>query len=145
MLTNQASLARLAHVHPDLSKVVFAAYDAACAEGVPFTVSQGLRTEAEQAALYAQGRTTAGPIVTWTMKSRHLTGHAVDLVVVIGGKCVWDPAMYAHLWAIMQTTAQSLGIPLVWGGTFRSPTTGKPEPDWDHFELDERAYHVGSV
>lgn len=40
----------------------------------------GRRTEADQARLYAQGRTAPGPIVTWTMNSNHLTGRATDVV-----------------------------------------------------------------
>jgi peptidoglycan L-alanyl-D-glutamate endopeptidase CwlK len=120
------------------------AYDQACAEGVPFTVSQGLRTPEQQAALYAHGRTAAGPIVTWTMKSRHLTGHAVDLVIVIGGNCIWDPNAYAHLWAVMRVASIACKVPLVWGGTFQG-AGGKPEPDWDHFELDDNFYPEGDA
>lgn len=133
-LTHPKSLERLSHVHPDIAKVVMAAYDEACKLGVPFTVAQGLRTIEEQEALYAQGRTTAGPIVTWTMNSRHLSGHAVDLAVIIGGKYITDPQAYDILADVMLRTAAQLQIPIVWGGTFR------PNPDRPHFELNRAFY-----
>ncbi|WP_445147328.1 hypothetical protein [Dyella sp. Tek66A03] len=41
---------------------------------VDFTVTAGYRTHAEQDALYAQGRTKPGNVVTWTRNSRHIGG-----------------------------------------------------------------------
>src|SRR5262249_6465808 len=37
------------------------------------------RTQARQNALYAQGRQTTGPVVTWTHNSKHTQGRAVDV------------------------------------------------------------------
>lgn len=54
---------------------------AACREaGWPVVVQAlgGRRTAQQQAALYAQGRTAPGPVVTSTLQSRHLGGLAVD-------------------------------------------------------------------
>jgi hypothetical protein len=42
-------------------------------------VVEGVRTQARQDALYAQGRTLPGAVVTWTRDSAHLDGHAVDV------------------------------------------------------------------
>jgi hypothetical protein len=39
------------------------------------------RSQSRQEALYAQGRTRSGPVVTWTRNSAHLGGYAADLVV----------------------------------------------------------------
>jgi hypothetical protein len=39
-----------------------------------------IRTPGQQAALYAQGRTAPGPVVTGTLNSNHLTGNALDVV-----------------------------------------------------------------
>ena len=37
------------------------------------------RTQEEQNKLYAQWRTTSGPIVTWTLNSNHIWGNAIDI------------------------------------------------------------------
>lgn len=43
-------------------------------------VFEWLRTQERQKELYAQWRTKPWKIVTWTLKSNHLTGNAVDIV-----------------------------------------------------------------
>lgn len=42
-------------------------------------VVEGYRTPQRQAQLFQQGRTTRGPVVTWTRDSLHSTGRAADL------------------------------------------------------------------
>ena len=42
-------------------------------------ITDANRTIEDQKALYAQGRTTKGPIVTWTLDSKHVGGRAVDI------------------------------------------------------------------
>ena len=49
--------------------------------GKTVTVNEGVRSQDRQNALFAQGRTTDGPVVTWTRNSMHLKGLAADLVV----------------------------------------------------------------
>lgn len=71
-------LARLKGVHPDLVRVVERAR-----ESTPFIVTEGLRTSARQRELFNAGATR-------TLNSRHLTGHAVDLAVLIGTEARWD-------------------------------------------------------
>jgi uncharacterized protein YcbK (DUF882 family) len=44
-------------------------------------VGETYRTQARQNALYAQGRDTNGPVVTWTQSSKHTQGRAADLVL----------------------------------------------------------------
>ena len=44
-------------------------------------VRETLRSPERQQALYAQGRTATGPVVTWTLDSRHLEGKAADVLV----------------------------------------------------------------
>ena len=62
--------------------------------GHSVTVVETVRSQARQEALYAQGRTAPGPVVTWTRHSKHATGLAADLMV--DGQ--WDnPKGYAHL------------------------------------------------
>jgi hypothetical protein len=62
--------------------------------GHDVTVLETVRSPERQAALFAQGRSAPGPVVTWTRNSKHSKGLAADLMV--DGK--WDnPAGYAHL------------------------------------------------
>ena len=56
-------------------------------------ISEGYRTDAEQTALYAQGRTKPGKKVTNAAagQSVHNYGFAVDIVLIIDGKTAsWD-------------------------------------------------------
>ncbi len=46
-----------------------------------FTVTSAYRSQAEQNALYAQGRTKPGNIVTWTTHSEHTLRIAMDLAL----------------------------------------------------------------
>ena len=73
----KTTLARLQGVDETLVNVVKRAIEIS---DVDFTVMEGVRTLERQRELYAQGRTAPGKIVTWTMKSRHIEGKAVDLV-----------------------------------------------------------------
>jgi len=61
------------------------------ASGLSVLVTCTRRTPEDQAALYAQGRTTPGPVVTWAKpgESRHETGEAWDVVPLRNGKPVW--------------------------------------------------------
>lgn len=138
LLTNfsKKSEERLDTVHPDLAKVM---REARFASPMPFEISQGLRTIEQQRALYEQGRSKPGRIVTWTMESRHLTGHAIDVVVILGGRAIWDEDRYTLLAEHILATAAKLKIPLVWGGTFTNGS-GKPRPDRPHFELNRAFY-----
>lgn len=49
--------------------------------GYTVEVVETLRTQERQDALYAQGRTASGPVVTWTRQSKHLHGAAADVVI----------------------------------------------------------------
>jgi peptidoglycan L-alanyl-D-glutamate endopeptidase CwlK len=68
------------------------------------------------------------------MNSRHLTGHAVDLVAYVGSEVRWDWPLYHKIADAMKRAANSLGVPIVWGGDWR---TFKDGP---HFELDRKVY-----
>ncbi len=87
------------------------------------------RTVDEQRALYEQGRTKPGPIVTQldgvTSRSKHnlSPARALDVAVVVGGKVSWEPAQYAPLGPL----AEKYG--LVWGGGW------KTLKDYPHLEL----------
>lgn len=121
---SRRSLERMQGVHPDLVKVVLLAIQLT---EVDFGVTEGLRTIEKQREYYAKGASK-------TMNSRHLTGHAVDLAAYIGREVRWDWPLYHKLADAMKRAANSLNVPIVWGGDWRSFRDGP------HFELDRKVY-----
>ena len=100
-------------------------------KGIDVEVSQGLRTWAEQEALYAQGRTTPGRIVTNAQpdQSWHTYGCAFDIdIVVANGGIDWSGTSPA--WNLAISTGMGLG--LYAGAEFRT------FPDKPHFQLTGR-------
>jgi LAS superfamily LD-carboxypeptidase LdcB len=95
-------------------------------QGLQLRLIAGYRSPEQQAALFAQGRTTPGPIVTNARVSIHNTGLAFDIAVVKDGKLEFDDkALYAQVGAI----GKELG--LIWGGDY----TGSK--DLPHFETSD--------
>lgn len=93
--------------------------DECLAGGLRLAITQGLRTWEQQEALFAQGRTAPGRIVTNARggQSYHNFGLAFDVVVLNGeGRMVWDPAHPG--WRMAAETGKRLG--LAWGGDWRS-------------------------
>ena len=89
-------------------------------EGLQVRVTEVRRSAARQEALYRQGRTAPGPIVTWTRQSAHLRGRAFDITLVGAPQYEDDP----EAWQLLGEIGEDLG--LKWGGHFR---------DYGHFEL----------
>lgn len=87
-----------------------------------FVVTCGLRTHAEQLEMVAKG-------ASQTMDSKHLTGDAVDLAVWADGRVSWDFNLYVDLAKVVKNVALRHGVPIVWGGDWRSLKDGP------HFEL----------
>jgi peptidoglycan L-alanyl-D-glutamate endopeptidase CwlK len=85
------STARLGQCNPELARRVLQLYAMA---GVEFRITAGLRTWATQAALYAQGRTAPGSIVTDAMPgySWHEMAMAADFVPMNAGVPIWNTA-----------------------------------------------------
>lgn len=121
---SKRSLARLEGVHPDLVAVVHRAIEVT---EIDFGVSEGVRTVRRQERLVASGAST-------TMNSRHITGHAVDLVAYIGSRIAWDWPLYFKIADAMKQAADELGIPLEWGGDW------KRFKDGPHFQLPWAEY-----
>ncbi len=108
---------RLKGVHPDLVRVMRRALEIT---DVDFTVVEGLRTKARQKKLVAAGAST-------TMRSRHLTGHAVDIAPYIDGTIRWDWPPYYTLAEAVKQAAEDVGVPIEWGGDWRRFKDG---PHW---------------
>lgn len=108
---------RLKGVHPDLVRVVERAIQLT---EVDFSVIEGLRTVARQQQLVKSGASK-------TMRSRHLTGHAVDLAAVIDGEIRWDWPLYAKIAKAVKQAAAEVKVPIEWGGDWR---TFKDGPHW---------------
>jgi len=121
---SQRSLARLEGVHPRLVGLIQAAI---LVSPVDFIVTEGLRSPARQAALVRAGASR-------TLKSRHLTGHAVDVAAVVDGRIRWDWPLYPRISAAIKATARTQGVAIVWGGDWPRLRDGP------HFELDRRVF-----
>lgn len=119
---SEKTLTKLEGAHPDLVKVV---KRAAALSDIDFTVLEVLRTPARQRELVAKGASK-------TMKSRHLPGangksHAVDIAPLDGGQVSWAWPHYFKLAPIIKQAAKDVGVPIEWGGDWRSFKDG---PHW---------------
>lgn len=145
------SLNELKGVHPDLVAVVNRAIQLTVQD---FTVHDGIRTLEQQKELVASGAST-------TLESRHLTGHAVDLVPYINGKLRWEMSPIYRIADAVRTAAKELGTTIRWGGAWDADfmaSTDHPEDlvadyvarrkrqslrafiDGPHFELPKAIY-----
>jgi peptidoglycan L-alanyl-D-glutamate endopeptidase CwlK len=114
------SLSKLKGVHPDLVAVVKRAITLST---VDFVIYDGVRTLDQQRLYVASG-------ASWTLKSRHLTGHAIDIAPCIGKDIRWDWPLFHFLAGAMKLAAKDLSIKIDWGGDW--PLKHKDGP---HFQL----------
>jgi len=112
---------RLSGVHPDLVAVVKRAIEITEQD---FSVTEGIRHIERQRQLVATGKST-------TLNSRHLTGHAVDLVPY---PVSWDWEHFYPIADAMKQAAEELDVDLEWGGDWKS------FPDGPHFQLNWKKY-----
>lgn len=115
---------RLRGIHPDLRKVMDRAIEIT---DIDFTVLEGLRSRKRQEELVAKGASK-------TMRSRHLTGHAVDIAPLDGGKVSWAWPLYHKLAPVIKQAAKDVGVPIEWGGDWRSFKDGP------HWQLPRKEY-----
>lgn len=110
---------------------------------MPCSVVQGTRTFAQQQAIYDQGRTTPGAVVTKARPgdSYHQYGLAFDVVPdAYKDLPNWNPG--GDAWTTIGQIGESMG--LTWGGRWASP-------DEPHFELmaapleELKAYYTKAV
>jgi len=118
----------LSEVHPDLARVIRAA-----AERAPgrFIVIEGRRSIQRQIDLIAAHASKAMD----PARSRHVEGMAVDVMCLDShGHGTWEVPAYRELSAVVLAVAHELGIPVTWGGSWRSFFDGP------HYELPRDKY-----
>lgn len=109
---SEADVTELNGVESDLVRV---ALRAAELTDVRFKVGDGTRTEDEQRENVRKGWSK-------TMNSRHLVGRAIDLHVLgEDGEATFDDrSQYVEVSRAMKQAAKELGIPIEWGGDWKS-------------------------
>ena len=117
---------------------------------IDFCVVEGRRAEEVQHALYAQGREPIQRVnelrvaaglptinknknyeVTWTLKSKHIIGDAVDLAPYINGSIDWNNTQAFHkISDAMMEASKQLNTPIKWGVISKGKRIDLP-----HYEL----------
>lgn len=117
---------KIGGLHPEVEKKSEKLVEKAEDKDIDIRITSGFRTEQLQDALYAQGRTTPGSIVTNAKggESYHNYGLAVDFVIEDGNDLIWDLEYDGNDndksdWKEVAEIAKDLGFE--WGG------------DWDDF------------
>lgn len=113
------SKAKLDGVHPTLAGLVTRF---AVNSPQQFIVTEGRRTLQRQKELVAAGASR-------TLKSKHITGRAVDLAVVVNGEVRWDWPLYTKLADNLLAFAEREEIKIEAGAKW------KTFPDGPHFQL----------
>lgn len=108
---SKRSLKNLEGVHPKMIEVV---QHAISVSKVDFAVIEGLRTLERQKELYARG-------ASQTMKSKHLTGKAVDLMAFIGTRGSWELNLYDDIADAMREGAIKAKVRICWGAAWSIP------------------------
>jgi len=123
-MKDKISQDRLLKVHPVLQERVTAFFAALEKQGYTPRIVQGLRTIEEQNALYAQGRTKPGKIVTNAKggQSWHNRGVAIDIAFIKSDTSI-DFEVPEHLAKLGEA------VGLEWGGRWSS------FQDKPHFQL----------
>lgn len=125
------SQSRLSTCHGYLQRLMTAAlHHPDCPSDM--TIVYGHRSNAEQAELYAQGRTKPGKIVTNARpgQSRHNSwpSDAVDVIPYVNGSGSWSWDHINPMADHIKRVAADLGIEVTWGGDWRMK-------DGAHWEL----------
>lgn len=105
---SKRSLNNLQGVHPALVDIV---HHAISVTKVDFAVVEGLRTIERQKDLVARG-------ASQTMKSKHLDGHAVDLMAFIGNRGSWELNLYDDIADAVREGAVKVGVRTRWGAAW---------------------------
>lgn len=110
-------------VSPQLIAVVYLSIEIS---PIDFMVFEGVRTFERQRMLVAKG-------LSKTLKSKHLTGEAVDLVPLVNGRLTWEDRMAFRLIKdAMFNVAGKQNVRIKWGG------------DWGKFNENENPFYDGA-
>lgn len=84
---------------------------------VDFAVIEGLRTKERQQELVSEGKSK-------TLQSKHLIGHAIDVMAFVNSRGTWIDAYYYQIADAFKKASMQLDIPLRWGGAWNIPDIG---------------------
>lgn len=137
---------RLVGVEEDLVSVLSTAIQLST---VDFGIGEGLRSLERQKELLATGK-------SHTLNSRHLTGHAVDILCFVDGKLTWEPDYYIRAAEAIREASIDLDVSVRWGGAwtilgrsdsareatdeyvaYKKAAGKRPFLDYVHFEIPE--------
>lgn len=121
---SQRSRNNLKGVHPHLVAIMERAI--AITE-IDFVIIEGLRTQQRQNELVKLG-------ASQIMNSRHITGHAVDIVPLLNGEIRWDWPLYAKLIPFIKQAARDCRYPVECGYDW------KKFRDAPHIQLPRKQY-----
>lgn len=115
----------IATLLPQVQPMARALVQKAAAAGINIRIISGLRTYAEQDALYAQGRTAPGSVVTNARGgySNHNFGIAFDIGVFEGNRYLGDSPKYKAVGVL------GMDLGLEWGGNWKTIV------DQPHYQL----------
>lgn len=123
-LFSERSEGNLSGVNPALVAIARRALQLSA---VDFGITEGLRTLERQRQLVAEKKSQ-------TLNSRHITGHAVDVIAYPTPAGSWEWKYYEQIAAAFKQAAAELGTAIEWGGDW---TTLKDGP---HFQLTHKDY-----
>lgn len=105
---SKRSLQRLEGVKPELVQVCLTAIELT---NIDFGITCGLRTIEEQRELVAKG-------ASQTLKSKHITGDAVDVVAYIGSRVSWELNLYDDIANAFKAAAIEHNVGIRWGAAW---------------------------
>lgn len=129
MELTKKDIQRMKGVHPALVRLFT---EVARTSPIPFMILEGRRSLEQQKKNIENG-------VSWTLKSKHLTGHALDVIPLVEGKPTWSWPVYHKFAPIVKAVAKKLKIEVTWGGDW------KKTKDGPHWEIDPKKYGDANV
>jgi peptidoglycan L-alanyl-D-glutamate endopeptidase CwlK len=98
---------------------------------VDFGVTEGLRSKETQERYVKAGKSQG-------MASKHLTGHAVDLVAYMDGQVSWELNLYDDIADAMKAAAIEYNLPIRWGAAWNVPDIRK----WEGTMASAMLYYI---
>ena len=123
---NAGNERKISRLDPEIQRQARVFVNLSAAAGSEIGIVSGFRSSAEQDVLFAQGRTTPGPKVTWARggQSYHNFGLAIDVAPVQNGRL--NPAAYPA----PSTVEIGRAIGFEWGGDWSAAKKDRP-----HFQI----------